>query len=512
MKMSIKTTLASLTLLTTFAMNVAYGAEAKAISIVKEGRLQGCLLGTVERMVDASMENPKWEHSVGKNGVDYVTVRGLIITGKPVNGALQFWVKNNTFGIQAVELDKVPQNNTQIIYVMGVMCEAIRYAKAKDKDTKQDGLAFHKNLEQVKLNLQKIYDEHKNTAKGEFESTADFNKRKEELDKKLKDNSELYFNNILNSVIANIEDYKKSFNLDLVKYDADKQIFNVVFKINDLNMNGEVKIPPEIAKNLKEDMKKFSFKYEDADLRVADNVLIPAKMSIYDINKNEYKVSFVLPKNAKEIVFNGSELWKDNPYAKDLSISLAEAMRRKTAQKTTLIKEGLTDSRDGKKYKVVNIGTQMWLANNLNYDTSDSKCYDNKPKNCEKYGRLYSWEMAMKACPAGWHLPNNAEWGKLAEVVGGTSSAGKYLKAKSGWSESGNGEDKFGFAALLGGGGYSSGRFFNVGSNGYWWSATKINASCAYLSMDHRESIYGSSDDGNDYEGNSLFSVRCLQD
>jgi len=501
-----KTLFLVLALLATLAANVAYGAEAKEISIVKKGLLKGCLLGTVEQIVDASMEKPKWSHTVGKNGVAYVTVSGLIITGKPTNGVLQFWVRNNTFDIQAVEIDKVPQNAIETIFIMGILCESVRYAEAKDtKDAKQDGSPFYKILEQAKLNLQKIYDEHKNTAKGEFESTADFNKRKEELDKKLKDNTELYFNNILNSVVADIEDYKKLFSLDLVKYDADKQIFDVVFRKDNLNMNGEVKMPPEVAKNLKEDMKKFSFKYEDADLRMVDNTIIPIKMSIYDINKNEYKVSFALPKNTKEIVFNGSELWKDNPYAKNLSISLAEVMQRKAALENALIKEGLTDSRDGKKYKVVKIGSQMWMAGNLNYNAKDSKCYGNESRNCDKYGRLYNWYTARDVCPPDWHLPSKAEWDKLSEFAGGREKADKYLKAKNGWSNNGNGTDAYGFAALPGGGG-SDGSFSSAGDGGIWWSATEKNAFSAYYRYIYYDDLW-------EYYGKSdLFSVRCLRD
>jgi len=167
------------------------------------------------------------------------------------------------------------------------------------------------------------------------------------------------------------------------------------------------------------------------------------------------------------------------------------------------------DSRDNKTYKMVKIGTQTWMAENLNYNASGSKCYDNQESSCQKYGRLYNWSTAKTACPKGWHLPSKDEYGKLDNFVGGADTAGKLLKATSGWNSNGNGTDKFSFSALPGGSGYSGGYFYYVGNYGYWWSASEYNSDGAYgrrMGYDY-ESVrwyYGGKGD--------LYSVRCVHD
>jgi len=106
-----------------------------------------------------------------------------------------------------------------------------------------------------------------------------------------------------------------------------------------------------------------------------------------------------------------------------------------------------TFSCDSGGFKTVKIGNQVWMAENLNIDIPSSKCYENNPENCKKYGRLYNWDAAKTICPKGWHLPSNAEWDNLVKGFIG-DEAGKKLKAKNGWNENGNGTDDFGFSAL----------------------------------------------------------------
>ena len=202
----------------------------------------------------------------------------------------------------------------------------------------------------------------------------------------------------------------------------------------------------------------------------------------------------------------------------------------------------------GQTYKTVKIGEQVWMAENLAYEAKGSKCFENGcykesddgeyicnklseseiKANCQKYGRLYDWKTATKACPSGWHLPSDNEWQTLANFVGGEKIAGKKLKAKSGWNnyapciksdegvceeygeeETGNGTDDYGFSALPGGLGESTGYFNDVGDYGYWWSATESLSYNAYYrgmgySYDH---VYSSNLNKSD-----LLSVRCIKD
>jgi uncharacterized protein (TIGR02145 family) len=175
----------------------------------------------------------------------------------------------------------------------------------------------------------------------------------------------------------------------------------------------------------------------------------------------------------------------------------------------------------GQTYKTVKIGEQTWLAENLNYEAEGSVCYENNPANCAKYGRLYNWETALKVCPKGWHLPSNEEWDKLYRFVDGdtgtensykSETAGKHLKAKSGWNDDDdgkNGTDKYGFSALPGGL-YFNGSFDRVGDYGYWYSASEYEY---FSSLAYYRFMYDYDDAYSNFGPKfDLFSVRCLQD
>jgi uncharacterized protein (TIGR02145 family) len=163
---------------------------------------------------------------------------------------------------------------------------------------------------------------------------------------------------------------------------------------------------------------------------------------------------------------------------------------------------------DVKSYKTVTIGAKRWMAQNLNIKTEGSWCYDNKESNCDKYGRLYNWDAAMRACPAGWHLPTRQEWNDLVKSSGG-KKAGEALKSSSGWNNRGNGTDAYGFSALPGGARYGGGIFDDAGHYGFWWAATEYGAWGAdYRYIYYYDDYVDSDSDGKSY----AFSVRCVGD
>jgi len=170
------------------------------------------------------------------------------------------------------------------------------------------------------------------------------------------------------------------------------------------------------------------------------------------------------------------------------------------------ILDEIIDQRDNTTYRTTKIGTQVWMAENLNFDTQNSKCYNNSPEYCKSYGRLYNWAEAAN-CPDGFHLPYDTEWQTLRDYVNASkenrNTIAFSLKASSGWNGK-YGNNAFGFNALPGGG-YST-RFAQIDTAGYWWSATETNIN---------EAIRRTLGDSDLTNGNAdkarLYSVRCLR-
>jgi uncharacterized protein (TIGR02145 family) len=169
------------------------------------------------------------------------------------------------------------------------------------------------------------------------------------------------------------------------------------------------------------------------------------------------------------------------------------------------------DTRDGRSYRTVKIGNHWWMAENLDYYTSNgSYYYDDDSINYGIYGRLYNWSVANSVCPQGWHLPTDNEW-KTLEITIGMSPAEADLTE---WRGIGQATDLIeggssGFDALYGGLLHSNGIYYNAGSIAAFWSSTEYNMSGYYWYRGLNSSrtdihrLYYSNDFGH--------SVRCIK-
>ena len=278
-------------------------------------------------------------------------------------------------------------------------------------------------------------------------------------------------------------------------------------------------------------------------------VVIPAPPGFF--NETESDSSFIA-KNSSSSKNDGSSA------ASHLSSSSGEDKSEYNPE-TGILK----DLRDGQTYKTVVIGegdsAQTWMAENLNYAYSvptatlgsSSVCYDNDPKNCEKYGRLYLWSAAMDSaaifssvgkgcgghagkdpsaqncnisgvfrsvCPKGWHLPTSKEWVKLLKTVNDLTSddqPGKYLKSTSGWElkdgKDYNGVDSYGFNVLPAGGGGAGNTKFGFSGQGvfcFFWNANKFSNSPGaqgFYNESHSSVFVGQMT-------SDAYPIRCLMD
>jgi len=194
------------------------------------------------------------------------------------------------------------------------------------------------------------------------------------------------------------------------------------------------------------------------------------------------------------------------------NISVASNTKNKIT-KTESVSDSMIDARDGKKYKIVKIGNQIWMAQNLAYK-AQSGCwaYDDDESNIAKYGYLYSWETAKTACPAGWHIPSDAEWTQLITFLGGATVSADKLKetGTSHWFSPNTGatnESKF--FAIPGGYRDYEGVYDGIGSSCYWWSSTENNIKTAWY---RSVSYYPSGVRRNTFNKTSGFSIRCVKD
>lgn len=157
-------------------------------------------------------------------------------------------------------------------------------------------------------------------------------------------------------------------------------------------------------------------------------------------------------------------------------------------------------AQEQQEFKTIEVDGMVWMAENLNVDMPGGYCYLNNKAYCNKYGRLYIYGIALKACPAGWHLPSREEWLKLGAALGGPSVAGN--KMKVGGSS--------GFNAPMGGlkkeGGFD---YFGIDTDTGFWSASPANPKQVYIYSIKSFSPVLIEDLGTIGMG---LQVRCVQD
>ena len=216
-----------------------------------------------------------------------------------------------------------------------------------------------------------------------------------------------------------------------------------------------------------------------------------------DINANSTgnKLTKMTP-GSHSLKIEGDETWEK-------TITVSKDQTAKVSAKSTKVKDlpdQLFDSRDNKYYKIVKIGTQVWMAENLAFNAgSNCWAYDNSQSNVTKYGYLYDWETAKYACPSGWHLPSKSDFETLLNNVGGSGSVAYQALIPSGSS---------GFSAPFGGWQSKNGNFRNLGDYvGFWSSSVDDGIGAWYIYV----TVYGKKAGVSSFKCLGL-SVRCLQD
>jgi len=172
----------------------------------------------------------------------------------------------------------------------------------------------------------------------------------------------------------------------------------------------------------------------------------------------------------------------------------------------------LADSRDGKSYKTVVIGGKTWMAENLNFATDSSFCYDDVPANCTKYGRLYQEFDAEKACPEGWALPTEDDWRDLVNTAKSEfSDQNGSLRALDAWEDTIFGDNVVatnatGFSALPGGYRASTGECDGEGKKAYFWGVSNNTLTYAWILSNQYDM-----DKESGRKGYFAYSIRCVK-
>lgn len=192
----------------------------------------------------------------------------------------------------------------------------------------------------------------------------------------------------------------------------------------------------------------------------------------------------------------------------------------------------LTDARDGEKYRTIQIGNQVWMAENLRFKAANSFAPNGEEKNVAQFGRLYTWTSALDIppeysekstsadiemmnrikdknyqgiAPEGWHIPTDKEWEELVKCISEKAkNAGDELRSSCLWQKPGS--DSFGFFALPAGYRFGNGAFYQFGKRTRFWSKSEYGNSNAFR--------FGLTEETYDIEGvyrSDAISVRCVK-
>jgi uncharacterized protein (TIGR02145 family) len=154
---------------------------------------------------------------------------------------------------------------------------------------------------------------------------------------------------------------------------------------------------------------------------------------------------------------------------------------------------------------------KTWTMSNLDVTGVPSFCYADDESSCRRYGRLYTWDNAGKACAAlgpGWRLPTDADWTGLAQHYGGTRGDDGRLGTEAYEALLVGGRS--GFDAVLGGGRSGEGEYARGDAHGFYWTSTERGAGTAVFFN------FGKGSKGlyrqNGGEKERAFAVRCVKD
>jgi uncharacterized protein (TIGR02145 family) len=190
----------------------------------------------------------------------------------------------------------------------------------------------------------------------------------------------------------------------------------------------------------------------------------------------------------------------------------------------------IKDARDGETYRTIQIGDQVWMAENLRYKAENSYAPDNDESNVKNYGRLYTWTSALDIpaeyteqspakdiemynkikdknyqgiAPKGFHIPSNKEWETLLSNLEAKSD-GKELRSACFWQNAG--DDTFGFFALPAGYRFDNGNFCHFGRRARFWSKDEYGKANAF-----RLSLTNNSVDIEGVYRSDAVSIRCVK-